>query len=98
MRLAVLLTSGPESRDWRSAYRLAEAALAQGHQVTVFLMVDGVKNAARMAGLSARGAHVMWCSHSAQQRGVKPVTGVIDSSQYEWSRAVAEADRVIGFS
>ncbi len=77
---------------------LAESALDQGHVVTVFMMVDGTRCARSVAGLAARGARVMWCSHNARQQGLSRPPGVEESSQYEWSREVAEADRVIGFS
>ncbi|MCL4533564.1 MAG: DsrE family protein [Bacteroidetes bacterium] len=97
MRLAILLTSGFESRDCHTVLRLAEASLGQGHAVSVFLMDDGVYSAPQLASLSERGALVVWCSHNAQQRGLAEPPGVQGGSQFEWAAMVAGADRVVSF-
>ncbi|MHB0869812.1 MAG: DsrE family protein [Chloroflexota bacterium] len=97
MRLAILLTSGFEAADKRTALRLSAAALAQGHQVSLFLMGDGVYCAPTFGDLAQRGAPVVWCSHNAQQRGLPAVPGVFEGSQFEWAAMVAEADRVVSF-
>ncbi len=97
MRLALLLSSGVESQDCHTVLRLAEAILAGGNQVSIFLMADGVYLAPSIAGLSDRGARVVWCSHNAQQRGLSPVQGVEEGSQFDWASMVAEADRVVSF-
>lgn len=97
MRLAILLTSGFESQDKHTAYRVAEAALARGHQVELFLMEQGVYSAPYLAGLSSRGASVVWCSHNAQQRGLPEVPGVREGSQFDWAAMVAAGDRVVSF-
>ncbi len=97
MRVAILLSSGVESQDYHTVLRLAEAALGGGHQVSVFLMADGVYLAPRVAGLSDRGARIVWCSHNAQQRGLPRVQGVEEGSQFDWASMVAEADRVVSF-
>ncbi|MGE5619181.1 MAG: DsrE family protein [Sphingomonadaceae bacterium] len=97
MTLAILLTSGFESADKHTALRLAEAALAQGHHVKLFLMGDGVYSASIFGNLAQKGASVVWCSHNAQQRGLLPVQGVSAGSQFEWAEMVAQADRVVSF-
>ena len=55
MRLALLLSSGVESQDCHTVLRLAEAILATGNQVSIFLMADGVYLAPRVAELSHQG-------------------------------------------
>ncbi len=97
MKLAILLTSGFEAQDRRTVVRLAEAALGLGHQVSLFLMADGVYCAPFVAGLSTKGALVVWCGHNARQRGLPGVPNVHDGSQYDWACMVAEADRVLSF-
>ncbi len=97
VRLAILLSSGVDSQDCHTVLRLAEAALAGDNRVSLFLMDDGVYVARRIARLSDIGAQVVWCSHNAQQRGLSPVQGVVEGSQFDWASMVAEADRVVSF-
>ena len=86
MKIGILLCSSPESQDGHTVGRLAEGLLAGGHQLSVFLMDDGVYHAARhagpaapgkpgysaldLAGLIERGAKVALCAVTAKARGV----------------------------
>jgi sulfur relay (sulfurtransferase) complex TusBCD TusD component (DsrE family) len=97
LKLAILLTSGFESQDRRTALKIAEAALLAGHEVGVFLMEQGVYAAPFLATLSSQGASVVWCSHNAAQRGLPSSPGVREGSQFDWAAMAAEADRVLSF-
>jgi len=97
LRIAIELLSGYEWEDARTVRKLAEAALAQGHQVDIFLMDDGVYQAAALADLAGKGANLAVCAHNCSQRTVERVEGVLWGSQYDWAETVAEADRVLVF-
>lgn len=73
-RLGLLLSTSPlQYQNWETVANIAEAALDKGHQVQVFLFIDGVYNPLkrqslpgavtlpkdRWAGLLERGASVM---------------------------------------
>ncbi len=97
MKIAIELLTGYEWEDARTVRKLAEAALSQGHEVSIFLMDDGVYQAASLADLAERGAHLAVCAHNCLQRTVDKVGGVLWGSQYDWAEMVAESDRVIAF-
>jgi len=97
MRLAILLTASYGTEDRHSALQIARAALAQGHSVSVFLMDDGVFNAAEVADLIGERCEVALCSHNADQRGLSGDERVLLGSQHDWARMVSAADRVIAF-
>ena len=84
-RIGLLVTASPfQFQQWETAADLAEAALAKGHQVSMFLYMDGVLSASRrqslpgsqrlprqrMAGLLERGARVLVCGTGAALRGL----------------------------
>jgi len=95
MKLAIQLLSGFASQDRHTATRLAEAALAQGHQVSLFLMGDAVYLASHFQGLAEKGAQVCLCAHNAYQRGVPRVDYILWGGQQDWAQLVHDADRVI---
>ena len=97
MKLAIQLLSGFGSQDLRTATRLAEAALAQGHQVSMFLMEDAVYLVNQFQGLAGKGADVALCAHNAHQRGVPRVDHVLWGGQQDWAQFVHDADRVVCF-
>jgi tRNA 2-thiouridine synthesizing protein D len=46
MNIGILLTEGPfQTQHWETASGIARAALKKGHQVEMFLFLDGVYNA-----------------------------------------------------
>ncbi|MCL4466241.1 MAG: DsrE family protein [Chloroflexi bacterium] len=95
MRLAILLASGPESDNARTAKGLAAAAAGRGHDVFLFFNADGVTAAASLSSLQQVGVRMAACAHSARQRGVTPVAGVRWGGQLDWAEAVHDANRVI---
>lgn len=92
-----MLTSGVESEDVRTVRKLAEAALAQGHRVLLFLMDDGIFNLKSLCRLAECGVEITLCNHNAMQRSMPQLDGVTYGSQYDWAQIVNRADRVVVF-
>ena len=97
MKLGILLTTHPLSPDTRTAVQLAKAALDQGVDVEVFLMMDAVYHVHgnKLDELIAAKVPVTLCAHNAGERGVKEREGFVFGSQYDLARLTAQADRMI---
>jgi sulfur relay (sulfurtransferase) complex TusBCD TusD component (DsrE family) len=65
-KLGIFLSTSPEHENTHTVVKLAEAALARGHEVHIFIMCDGVHNAfvPSFEALVDKGARVILCSHS----------------------------------
>lgn len=85
-KLGILLTLGPfQFENWDTAASIAEAALDKGHQVRMFLYLDGVYNPVklqtfpdlavmpkdRFAALMAKGAQIIACGICVNARGLE---------------------------
>ena len=97
MKLAIQLLSGFGSQDLRTATRLAEAALAQGHLVDIFFMDDGVYQLPGFEDLLGKGMKGTVCAHNAYQRGLGKREGFLFGGQNDWAEVVNAADRVVAF-
>jgi len=97
MKLAILLTSGLESEDGRTAHKLAEAALGLGHQVDIFFMDDGVYQLPGFEDLLGKGMKGTVCAHNAYQRGLGKREEFLIGGQNDWAEIVSAADRVVVF-
>lgn len=97
MKLGIQLTSGIESEDVHTVRQLALAAVAGGHQVNLFLMDDGVYALDRLKDLARQGVPISLCTHSASERGVAKVEGILWGSQWDWAQIVHDSDRVLNF-
>lgn len=97
MRLGIMLTSGVESEDVCTVRKLAEAAVAQGHKVRLFLMDDGIFNLKTLLDLSGRGVEIALCTHNVMQRDMPRLEGVLYGGQNDWAEIVNESDRVVVF-
>jgi sulfur relay (sulfurtransferase) complex TusBCD TusD component (DsrE family) len=95
MKLGIILTSGFGSQNAHTARRLIEAALRQGHQVSLFLMDDGVYLLRSFDDLVQKGLELVLCAHNAYQRNLEKVDGVLFGSQNDWAQIVNQADRVV---
>jgi sulfur relay (sulfurtransferase) complex TusBCD TusD component (DsrE family) len=95
-----LLTTSPEREDASTAVRLAEAALAQGIEVKIFVMADGVYQLSNplFLALRDRGAELCMCAHNASERGLSKRPEVISGSQWELAHYVNEADRFVALT
>jgi tRNA 2-thiouridine synthesizing protein D len=85
-KLGILLTTGPfQVQNCDTAASLAEAALDRGHEVALFLYLDGVYNPIkhqtfpdlgrmpkdRFAALADRGARIIACGVCVNARGLE---------------------------
>ncbi|MBI4316886.1 MAG: DsrE family protein [Chloroflexi bacterium] len=85
-KLGFLLTLGPfQFENWDTAASIAEAALDKGHEVRMFLYLDGVYNPIkcqtfpdldtmpkdRFAALASKGASIIACGICVNARGLE---------------------------
>ena len=71
-KLGLLLSTGPEHPNLRTATGLADAALANGVDLYLYLIDDGVKalDDPRVAALPGRGARLFVCAYGCQKRAI----------------------------
>jgi sulfur relay (sulfurtransferase) complex TusBCD TusD component (DsrE family) len=113
MKLGVLLTTSPESEDVRTTIALAKAALKQGHEVTVYVMCDGVFNlfndefvALMTEGVTIEGApparaQLLVCAQNSNERKIEkgPFADIsLWASQYDNAQMFGEVDRLLTFN
>ncbi len=106
-RLAIYVTSGPYSlQNSDTAYQLAKAALARGHEVIgIYEQVDGVFNlnknitpleetdrniAKQLEELAKLGVKIMGCPVCANYRGVQSEDLLVEGATFEGLGAVAD--------
>ncbi len=99
-KLGILLTTSPENENTHTVVRLAEAALATGKQVEMFLMCDGVYhlNDHRLEELTKKGVKVAVCAQNCLERKVERKPFVLWGSQYDLAILVKESDRFLSFN
>ena len=110
MKIGFLLHKSPEHQDTHTVKRLAESFAEMGHEVSIFLMEDGVYNVAvnnsprkLSAGfndLIPKGVKIALCTYTAEIRGLNKADifdGVDFYSQYDLSKLVNESDRFLSF-
>ena len=101
MKIAILIHTGLDQGCARSAVGIAKAALAKGHEVTVFVMSAGVTLLADEAftSLVGDGVNLTVCEHNrAEYKAPEGVEGVHYGSQYDLAGYVQECDRLISFT
>ncbi|MGA2193013.1 MAG: DsrE family protein [Nitrospirota bacterium] len=99
-KLGILLTTSPENQDMQSVIRLCEAALAQGKEVQLFMMCDGVFGSycQKLTDLIPKGVKISQCHHNAEERKIEDEKVPVKSaSQYIFSGIIEEVDRLITF-
>lgn len=100
-KLGILLTTSPESANTHTVLKLAEAAIARGAEVEIFIMCDGVHNAfdPRFEVLVEKGARIVLCSHNLGERRRPKIEGAIEcGSQYDHAQLVHKVDRYLAFN
>ncbi len=99
MKLGILLTTSPENENTNTVISLSRAAREQGHEVSIFLMYDGVYNVNKkeFAELADRGVSIAVCALNAEQRSIKKVDGILFGSQYDHACIAGDVDRFISF-
>jgi sulfur relay (sulfurtransferase) complex TusBCD TusD component (DsrE family) len=96
--LAIVLSTPPDSGDLDRVERLAQAARAAGHEVSIFLMTDAAPLGAspRAASLVEAGCDVFVCATNFGD-GI-PAPGVVVGSQDDHAAMVHKADRVVSLT
>jgi sulfur relay (sulfurtransferase) complex TusBCD TusD component (DsrE family) len=99
MKLGILLTSSPENENTNTVIEISRAAREQGHDVSIFLMYDGVYNIHKkeFAQLADKGVRIAVCALNAEQRSVQKMEGILFGSQYDHACIAGEVDRFISF-
>ena len=99
MKLGILLTSSPENENTNTVIEISRAAREQGHEVSIFLMYDGVYNVNKkeFVELVDKGVSIAVCALNAEQRSVQKVEGILFGSQYDHACIAGEVDRFISF-
>ena len=110
MKIGFLLHKSPEHQDSQTVKRLTAAFIDAGHEVSIFLMEDGVLNAiinntprrltAGFDELVAKGAKISLCTFTTEIRGLRRdqfLEGINFHSQYDLSIMVNECDRFLSF-
>jgi len=98
-KLGILLTTSPENENTNSVIAITESALSLGHEVSIFVMDDGVYNIKhqKFHSLTKKGAKVTVCAYNAEQRSLDKVEGVLFGSQYDLAIIAHESDRFLSF-
>lgn len=107
--LIILFTPPTQFQNTDTVYELANAAVEEGHEVTVFFDVEATFNlmknqtmsANKIAQLVKHGVKVLLCRESARVRGIDVkdglVEGVVESSLGKLSELMEEHDRIVSF-
>ena len=99
MKLGILLTTSPENENTTTVINISRAAKGHGHEVSIFLMYDGVYNVNNedFAGLVDDGVSIAVCAFNVEQRNIKKVDGILFGSQYDHACIASDVDRLISF-
>lgn len=99
-KLGILLTTSPEREDLHTVVRMCEAAIAQGKEVQLFMMCDGVYGSycTALTDLVPKGVKISQCHHNAEERKIEEEkVPVASASQYIFSGIIADVDRLVTF-
>ena len=99
MKLGILLTTSPENENTCTVISISRAAREEGHEVSIFLMYDGVYNINKkeFAELADKGVNIAVCALNAEQRKISRVEGILFGSQYDHACIAGDVDRFISF-
>lgn len=99
MKLGILLTTSPENENTNTVIEISKAAREEGHDVSIFLMYDGVYNVNKkeFAELVDKGVEIAICAFNAEQRKVAKVDGILFGSQYDHACIASDVDRFVSF-
>lgn len=99
MKLGILLTTSPENENTNTVIEISKAAREEGHEVSIFLMYEGVYNVNKkeFAELVGNGVDITICAFNAEQRKIGKVDGILFGSQYDHACIASDVDRFISF-
>ncbi len=101
MKVLIVITSVPFAKDYNTVINLTNSLISKGHEVQLFLSGNGAYYLIRpeVGELPRKGVKVLFCAHSAHQRGVENIPAWAESSStYNLSRMMGEFDRIIVFN
>jgi len=99
MKLGILLTTSPENENTNTVIEISKAAREEGHEVSIFLMYDGVYNVNKkeFTELAGKGIEIAICAFNAEQRNIGKVDGILFGSQYDHACIASDVDRFLSF-
>ena len=99
-KLGLMVSSAPEAKSFDCAYQLAKTALAEGLQVYLYYMDEGVKGVRdkRVQALKAKGAQLFACAYSAQRREIAIDDSAVFSGLATVSDIMGGTDRFLSFT
>lgn len=100
MKFLFIVTSNPFSKDYNTLFNLVKELSKKG-EVTLFFSGNGAYYTIRpdTRKLKELGARLLYCAHSAHQRGIDRTLDFFESSStYSLSRLLRDFDKVIGFN
>jgi predicted peroxiredoxin len=99
MKIGILLTTSPENENTNTVISISSAAREQGHEVSIFLMYDGVYNIQKkeFTDLIEKGINIAVCAFNVEQRNIARVGGILFGSQYDHACIASDVDRFISF-
>lgn len=99
-KLAFLVMTGPDSQDIYNVIGLADAAIAKGIGVDIFMMHRGVLNTAipLLDALVDKGAVITVCAHNASELKAPRNEKFNYGSQFDHSNIINDATRFLAFA
>ncbi|NPA32291.1 MAG: DsrE family protein [Aquificae bacterium] len=101
MKVLLFITSVPYAKDYNTVRNLTRKLTQRGHEVVIFLSGNGVYYLLRPDAeeLKRFGARVLFCAHSAHQRGVRQAPAWAESSStYALSQMMKDFDKSVCFN
>ncbi len=100
MKFLLIISSNPFSKDYNTIWNLAQELLKRG-EVTLFFTGNGAYYTIKeeLRELKEKGVRLLYCSHSAHQRGIEKSLDFFESSStYNLSKLIKEYDKVLNFN
>ncbi|WP_448588355.1 DsrE family protein [Thermocrinis sp.] len=100
MRFLFIVSSNPFSKDYATIYNLSKELVKRG-EVIIFFTGNGAYYTIRpeTEEFKKLGVRLLYCAHSAHQRGIKEALPFFESSStYNLSRIMLECDKVLSFN
>jgi hypothetical protein len=99
-KLGLLLSTGPDTRNFRHGVNLASAALNAGVRVYLYCIDDAVLGLAdaQLQSLRVRGLNLYACAYGAQRRNIPVSDLAVFSGLAIVSDLIAGTDRFLSFN
>jgi len=100
MKFLFVITSNPFAKDFTTILNLVRALSKRG-EITMFFSGNGAYYITRPESkvFKELGARLLYCAHSAHQRGIEKALDFFESSStYNLSKILPEYDKVLVFN